>query len=571
MFRKSLLLALFASTQCFAGVPSQFIAKQYTEALGRAPDPGAWQSAINYYTPQKSIFSVACTRDTLRSFATSIFNSSEYTQKNYTAQEKVLTLYRAIFSREPDPTGFDFWVGRLNAGVSISTVIEGFMDPASNDFTDAVVKNICDGKAYGPIGALAAPVDLNKTGTWDQARIEACINDNAVCSVPPRTLVLLTRPLVVRQGKTLETAGGYDRRSYARQARFVRQISDQVTPWKGIMIVMEPGSTVRNIWISGERARYLQKMGRVQRDGDPEANVFANIYYGGGYYGTIEGVRSDGALSGTHIATRPLPPPAQPIPASSFDGIVSIGNNLTTGYEHDHYRSADWRDGDLENWADGISHHIANGFIYDNDIVDPTDAGIVMFTHDGVNQASSAYNNVIVHAGKSAFGSIGLDATQCVNSRPDSCTFSGSGFTNNTIFAGQIQHSDIMLFNGTGAWIPPKCTSTPDGSYGYCASGGQISNNTNIMDDNLAINVQVGLMVDGMLNASTGGNNMKVKKMGAPADVPDNRTVLLKCSAMDSSYEVRNALNKTTAPADIHASGVLEAGVNVDSDGCTGH
>ncbi|HEX4833412.1 MAG TPA: hypothetical protein VH478_20235, partial [Trebonia sp.] len=33
-----------------AYVPAQFIAKQYTEGLGRIPDQPGWQNAVSYFT-----------------------------------------------------------------------------------------------------------------------------------------------------------------------------------------------------------------------------------------------------------------------------------------------------------------------------------------------------------------------------------------------------------------------------------------------------------------------------------------------------------------------------------------
>jgi hypothetical protein len=368
-----------------------------------------------------------------------------------------------------------------------------------------------------------------------------------VCSLPPRTVVYLTSTLTVPAGKVLETSGGYDRTMYARQARIVR---DSATP--GILIVMEPGSTVRNVWVSGGRDRFKSTL---PTQGDQQANVFPNINYVGGNGGTIQGVRSDAPLSATHIATFPVPTPPVPTSPTAFNGTVFIYNNLTTGYAQRHYG-----DGTLIPWADGISNHITGATIQQNDIVDPTDVGIVMFGHDGSNQSSTASNNVILHAGHSAYGSLGLDAIQCLYSSPGSCSFSGSGFTNNTIFAGKNQHSDIMLFNGTGSWAPPNCAVSRDG---HCGSGGQISNNRTILGDpNQTVQVQAGIVVDGMLNAVTSGNSLNVVAMSQPSDRPNGVNVRLACN---NGIMVRNAVGAG------HASGTLQAGTNIDSDLCTGH
>ena len=40
---------LLFTRPAWAEVPSQFIAKLYSEALGRAPDNGGWQAQTNYF------------------------------------------------------------------------------------------------------------------------------------------------------------------------------------------------------------------------------------------------------------------------------------------------------------------------------------------------------------------------------------------------------------------------------------------------------------------------------------------------------------------------------------------
>jgi len=264
MLKKSLLLTALASAQCFAAVPSQFIAKQYTEALGRAPDTSGWQGAINYAT------SAGCTANSLQALALNVFQSSEYTSKAYTPEETALTVYRAILSREPDSSGFPFWVNNLRSGLSVTSMIQSMM--SSQEFLD-LMPGICSGNGYDPIGAAKRPIDIGG-GTWSQAQLESCINNNAVCSIPPRTVVYLNSTLNIPAGKTLETAGRYDRTMYARQARIVRD-----SPSQGILILMQPGSTVRNIWVNGGRDRFK---GYLTNQGSPQANVFPNINYVGG-------------------------------------------------------------------------------------------------------------------------------------------------------------------------------------------------------------------------------------------------------------------------------------------------
>src|SRR5215813_12910985 len=99
LFIGLLLLGLF-STASWAAVPGQFIGKMYTEALGRAPDPSGWQGFVNYFQQN------GCSQPTLRQVGETFFLSPEYANLGYDNVEKVLTAYRAIFSREPDAGGF---------------------------------------------------------------------------------------------------------------------------------------------------------------------------------------------------------------------------------------------------------------------------------------------------------------------------------------------------------------------------------------------------------------------------------------------------------------------------------
>lgn len=540
MLKKPLLLALLASTPCFAGVPSQFIARQYTEALGRAPDPSGWQGAIHYG------LATACSASSLQAIALGVFQSPEYTSKAYLPEEQVLTAYRAILGREPDWPGFHYWANALKTGRTVSDVVQSMV--ASPEFS-RLLPAICGGVHYDPV-AVVPPMDIG-AGSWTQGQLEACLREHAVCSVPPQTVVRLQSTLTIPAGKVLETAGGAERRMYARQARLVRSSATA-----GMLVVMQPGATVRNIWLDGGRDRAEFKTA-LPTGGRPVDRVYPNIDYVGGDGGTITGVRSDAPLSATHIATYPVPAPLGVPSSITYAGTVTISNNLTTGYAQRHYG-----DGTPVAWADGISNHINGATINDNDIVDPTDVGIVIFAHDNNRQASTASNNTIVHAGHSAYGSLGLDTTNCNVTSHAACVFSGTGFTNNLIFAGPSQHVDIMLYNGTGAWpsangLPNNCNGVRDNN---CGSGGRMSGNRTILDDGeQGVQVQIAIGVDGMLDAVTSGNALNVKPIDTQAPAAP---AILRC------YRGAPVVNALSAG---HASGALQAGVDADTDICIGH
>jgi hypothetical protein len=198
-------------------------------------------------------------------------------------------------------------------------------------------------------------------------------------------------------------------------------------------------------------------------------------------------------------------------------GTVNIISNLTVGYASYHTTAeaaaanAPISYQTYAPWADGISHHAGQGLIQGNDIVDPTDAGIVIFgfltpATGQAPQSSSASENNIVHAGSGAYGSAGLDTTGCGAGR---CPFAGSGITNNTILAGQQQRIDILLFNGTSPWNwgGASCAT-------YCGTGGQITNNTTIQGDPLqTITVLQGIVQDDMVSGSSVNNTLNVARV----------------------------------------------------------
>ena len=91
-------------------VPTQFIAKQYSEALGRIPDPGGWTAAVGYFQQN------GCSTATLNAWGSSAFSSTEFQNLGYTPEEQVLLVYRAVLNREADNAGLYFYAGQLRSG-----------------------------------------------------------------------------------------------------------------------------------------------------------------------------------------------------------------------------------------------------------------------------------------------------------------------------------------------------------------------------------------------------------------------------------------------------------------------
>ena len=95
-----------------AAVPGQYVAKMYTETLGRAPDPAGWNAAVSYFQTN------GCNKRTLGNWGASLFSSAEFQRLGYGSAAAALLLYRAILNREPDARGYSQNLGLLDSGTS---------------------------------------------------------------------------------------------------------------------------------------------------------------------------------------------------------------------------------------------------------------------------------------------------------------------------------------------------------------------------------------------------------------------------------------------------------------------
>ena len=488
-----------------ARVPYQFIAKMYSEALGRAADAGGWQNYVDYFRAN------GCTQTTLAFVAGGFFDSDEYMSKGYSPSEAVLTLFRAVLSREPDAGGFSRWEIMIrDGGWAPGDVARGMA--GTSEFA-SLVPGACAGGSYRQDWAMSQAIDIGD-GVWTQADLQNCIDAGPICSIPPRKVVYLRSPFAIPSGKTLETQGGPDRRLYARQARIVR------TSGVGNMVTLAAGAKLRDVWVSGQRHLFKDV---PQIDG-----VLANVEHLGGAGGEVAGCRVEFALQGSNIETQ-------------GGGPIAINDNLVVGYTGSH--TADG----TQTWAsDGISNHNANATVSYNDIVDPTGVGIVVFGHDGIVQASDVFSNFLLHAGLSAYGSLALDTLH----NCQGCQFTGS-VHGNQILAGTTQHVDIMLAVGAGPWAPAPPSCGPN-SWSQCGVGGAMEANSTIWgDENQRIAVQVAVEVEGMKDARTSGNTLYVR----PQD-------------LGACYRGAGVVNDLM---DAHAGGDLMLEADAPLHACIGH
>jgi hypothetical protein len=95
-----------------------FVTRFYLLCLDRGPDPGGLSEWI------KDL------RDGTKTGADVAWGfvfSSEFINKNTSNSEYLQILYEAFFDRDPDPAGWDMWLGELDAGRDRGAVLDGFI------------------------------------------------------------------------------------------------------------------------------------------------------------------------------------------------------------------------------------------------------------------------------------------------------------------------------------------------------------------------------------------------------------------------------------------------------------
>jgi len=127
---------------------TQFIQRLYQNVLGRQADQGGldfWKNALANGQSNGSTISEQ------------FFFSNEYLNRNRTNAQYVNDLYETCMGRPADEGGRDFWVGRLNSGVSRRQLMEQFLQ--SDEF-----KRIC--AQYGiPVGQISSPNPVGGSGS----------------------------------------------------------------------------------------------------------------------------------------------------------------------------------------------------------------------------------------------------------------------------------------------------------------------------------------------------------------------------------------------------------------------
>ena len=474
-------------TQAYVQVPAQYIAKGYSEALGRAPDTGGWSSAVTYFAQN------GCSVSTLKTWGTSLLTSQEFVGLGYDPYAETLILYRFILDREPDSAGFDYWSNQLATGAMTWAQLVA-TSYGSAEFADLASEYICNVADYsfsplGPTTAMQIPTP-NPGGTLlagtTQAQLQAQLiatgNGGTVYLQQESVVYITSPPLTIPTGVTLATYGNPPPHQHALMARLVR--GNFGTPGAPLVKIgsetTSSTAAVRNLWIDGQRSLatpYVHDSVNIEISGGSNVVVDSNFIDNSQGWSNIH---SYGTLDGAPCAGN------------------TVTNNVVTAYSAVHQGGAA---------TDGLSLGCDNTTVTGNGIIDPSDVGIVLFTAGTGTQRSVAESNTVVSAGHSAYGAFGFDplytvlggGANSVNTSPTP-SFAGAEINGNTFWSGPNTHFTVGLAIGSRPWF--ATTSTQVGNIG---SGAQMLNNTT---GGIRTNVAEGMETCGMLNATVEGNSL---------------------------------------------------------------
>ncbi len=469
-------------------VPTQFIAKQYTEGLGRAPSPAEWQGWIRFFGRPGH----TCSAGSMATLARTVFLGREFQRIGYRRVEALAALSRALLNHDLDAAGYDHYHStRIRWPHVLGAILNGSgfrrsaaaicraRQPAYYFDNSVRPAQTATGPGFrGTARQLQIALDVKAFtggGTVWLARAAVIYVDRRT---PAGALI------DVPTGVQLATVGRPGPRSYEKMARLVR-IGDRC--WRGPscdlpVLTVEGGRApaalggqVQSIWIDGGGGSpfHTAKAGStVQMDSGANSAITDSRLDGsiprppaGGTTLGLDGSGNDPALPCSHMR---------------------VGGNLITAYTSDHFL--------MRSWADGITVDCEDARVERNTVIDATDAGIALFGDSGVDQHSLIRRNYILSAGNDAYSALDVDphgVCSCFQTAPRD--FAGSLVEDNTFISGPRTGFGFGLNLG----IRSLTDYQPDGIGATARDNGTGAGSAQ---------VNVGLDVDGMFDATVTGN-----------------------------------------------------------------
>jgi hypothetical protein len=477
-FTLSLLLVAGAGAWHDAGaqnaVPTQYLAKLSTEALGSVPNRESVQSFSDFFASR------GCNQSSVREIAFRFFDSDEFKDpyaedggydgaRFYDRPAAVLTLFRALLNREPDPESFANYLN--NTGASILDIAH-FLT-TSDEFVNTVLPAICGASANYAFGtAPAIPIPVTGPGfVGDGVGLQNLIDlspGSSTITLAQKALIVLQEPLYVPPGFTVTTQGQPGVKRYALMARLVR---GPRFPRNIPTVILGENAALTNVWVDGQRVQGVNT--------DP---VNADIVTLSGSTTRVENNRLSNAAGDVSVfalgrlqTLRVLD--GQLLQTSALCSGTTIRGNLITGYT---------------GVREGIQNSCEHAVVENNQIVDVTSVGIRLLGSAGVAQTSQVRGNLITSAGLNAGFGILADPRNS-GTAP---SFTGSSVAGNTIVTGPRTGFAFGLGLGNRVFNPTPATGT----------GASFTGNT------LAGNYNVGIGVSGIRDVVVQNNALNITR-----------------------------------------------------------
>lgn len=474
-------------------VPAQFIAKIYTEGLGRLPYQSEWAAAARMFAE------AGCNPQTLADVGEQVYTSADYARLGYDNTSRLITLYRGVWNTEPDST-LAQWRESLDHGDAWSTVVARFF--VDQRFTN-LVPRICSGArdssatSYALAGQVALPVPTATAGfDGTEDSLQALLDDTApggTVMLAQRALIILTKPLTIPNGVTLTTVDSPKPNHYAQMGRLVRG-GDFDQP----MVDVTNGAKLTSLWIDGAR----NSPGNFSPDQ-------LNVRVLGGRDTTVTGNKISNTSGSASIQVLGQ--------AAGYQcSRVTISRNVITAYSNDHYLTRQLSDGSTAGaWSDGIASGCADTKITQNQIVDTGGVGISLYRGSrsplsGIVQKSVIKKNSILSAGVSMYAGIVADPLYYLPGKGTASRydFSSAKIIRNRLWSGPDTHFVIGISAGSRAWYAGTAMIGANSGHGLT-----ISQNTT---GAIGARVRTGIAISGMTDVQLGANPAHWIHQGVP-------------------------------------------------------
>jgi hypothetical protein len=495
-------------------VPTQWIAKQYTELLGRAPADDEWADALRSFERE-----ARCAPVPLAEMARRIAESPEFAANYpevtpFDRSARFTAVIRATLSRDPTADDWSRWfVDYRDGAAGWSEFLDGVY--RSSAFARLAHAEVCDaaepGYGFGT-PRYAPPLDLyavtgdeiSRSQTQLQEQLDAvAASGGGIVELQPGEVIRVggsdngDRSLVVPAGVSLSTVGNPGPGAYARMGRIVPDGPDAAFCHAAIcsntaLVNVATGGSVSSVWVEAAGL-------------EPHAYKVAGIETGGSTDAAPTRVTrnrvSAPARDGVGIRARGFS--VYGVPCTS----EVVSENLVTAYASVQSFDSMGR----ARWADGIAVGCESAQVTDNDLVDISDAAIVVYGSYSVAlgethaQTSTVSGNRVLSAGVPGHIALGFDAIgECLQLPPGGLVpcldvpelrdFGGATITRNTYWTGPRTHFDIgLMVGGAPRW----------GDHRVPASGATATDNTTAPN---GARVNMGIAVLGMADAVLANN-----------------------------------------------------------------